>query len=306
LELRNLETFVSIVNLGSFTKAADSLSITQPAATRQVAALEQELRTRLLERLGRRVEVTDAGKVLFAYATDILRLAEEASRSVTEIAGGTSGRIALGASSTTATYLLPPLLRQYRELHPAIEVSVRTGPSRRVAEMVADNSVDLGIVMESRDVAGLSVVKLADYANVVVVYPDHPLIGEHLTGGIAVSALSGAQVVLMQPGTTLRSWVNRLLAGAQVGVDVIMELDSVEAIKAMVEARLGISILPLVAVREEIQTGRLRALALSGRQAEHEQIAFIHREDKFLTTAMRSLMELLGDELRRAQDLLVV
>jgi len=306
LEIRNLETFVQIANLGSFTRAADALSLTQPATTRQIAALEAELHTRLLDRLCRRVELTDAGKVLFGYASDIVRLTEEAAKAVTEIAEGLSGRIALGASSTTATYLLPPLLRQYHDAHPAIDVSVRTGPSRRIAEMVADNTVDLGIVMESRDIAGLRVVKLAGYANVVVVYPDHPMASGRPDVGVAVSDLENAQVVLMQSGTTLRSWVNRLLFDGGVTVEVTMELDSVEAIKAMIEARLGISILPMVAVREEVRAGRLVALALRDRQADHEQIAFIHREDKFLTTAMRSLMKLLSEELRRAEDLLTL
>lgn len=305
MELRNLETFVQVAALGSFTKAADALSVTQPAATRQVAALEAELRTRLLERLGRRVELTDAGRSLLEYATAIVRLAREASTAVADIAAGASGRVSLGASGTAATYLLPPLLMRYRETFPAVDVSVRTAPSRSIAAMVASNAVDLGLVMESRSAEGLTVVKLATYANVAIAHPAHPFASTCPAEGLDASRLAGEPIVLMQPGTTLRAWVDRMLSRANVEADITMELDSVEAIKAMVAAGLGISIVPLIAVRDEARSGRLAALRLDPALAQNEQIAFIHRQDKFLTAAMRSLMALVGSELARTEADLV-
>src|SRR4051794_25233141 len=115
MELRQLRTFVRVAALGSFSRAAEELMLTQPAVTRQIAALERECRTRLLERLGRRVELTPAGEMLHRYAAQMLRLEDEAARAVSDVAAGVAGRLALGASSTTAAYVLPPLLRRYRE-----------------------------------------------------------------------------------------------------------------------------------------------------------------------------------------------
>ncbi|MDR3710897.1 MAG: LysR family transcriptional regulator [Capsulimonadaceae bacterium] len=295
MELRNLETFVRIASLGSFTKAAEELAITQPAATRQVAALERELRTRLLDRLGRRVVLTETGRALYRHASDMLRIAGEAARTIAEISSGTSGRIGIGASSTVVTYLLAPLLRSYREAHPGVDVSVRTGASRRVAEMVIENDVDLGIVMESPIDDALTVVALAEYANVVVVAPGNPLAALSGVRAIAVEEIAGAELVLMQPGTTMRTMADRILAGVNVGVS--MELDNVEAIKKMVEARLGISILPLVAVRDEVRAGTLIALEIADVAVATQCIAAIHRRDKYLTASIRDLVALLQAEL---------
>lgn len=289
MELRNLETFARIASLGSFTKAADDLAITQPAATRQIAALEMELRTRLFDRLGRHVELTAAGRLLYRHAVDILRIADEAQRAIGEIASGAAGRISIGASSTAATYLLAPLLRRYRVAHPAVEVSVRTGASRRVADMVSHNEVDIGIVMETPDDEALRVIDLAQYASVVVVAPGEPFALRE--DSVTIEDLAGTELVLMQPGTSMRAMADRILAGVRVGVS--MELDNVEAIKKMVEARLGMSILPLVAVRDEVEAGRLVALEIRPVVASTQKIVAIHRRDKYLTAAIRDVIALL-------------
>ena len=118
MELRQLETFVRVAELRSFTQAAELLYLTQPAVTRQVAALEAQLKTRLFDRLGRTVQLTAAGESLYRYAVEMLRLGREAERAVGDVVTGTAGRLAIGANSTTATYLLPPLLRQFRESYP--------------------------------------------------------------------------------------------------------------------------------------------------------------------------------------------
>lgn len=300
MELRQLETFVRVADRGSFTRASEDLSLTQPAVTRQIAALETELHARLLERMGRRVELTAAGSALHSYAVRIMRLAGEAERAVADVTLGSAGRLAVGASSTTATYVLPPLLRRYRESHPGVELSIHTGGSAQVAAMVAANEVDVGVVTGLGDQAGLVEIGLADYVTVVVVYPGHALAAD--TAGIrgpsrAVSAsdLAGSPLILMEEGTNLRAYVDRLLSAAGVQEQVTLELDNVEAIKKMIEARLGISMLPLVAVEAEVDAGRLVALPLAGVPAAHRRIAAIHRRDQYLSGAVRAFLDLLRE-----------
>ncbi|HEY3331407.1 MAG TPA: LysR family transcriptional regulator [Capsulimonadaceae bacterium] len=296
MDIRQLESFVEVANLASFTRASEALSLTQPAVTRQIAALEMELRTHLFDRLGRRVELTSGGRALYAYATEILRLSAEARTAVTEIAAGSTGQLAVGASSTAATYLLPPLLRRFREAHPAVELSVRTGPSRRIADMVIGNEVDLGIVMEDPAESSLTIIKLAEYANVAAVYPTHPL-ATHGRGAVDVASLAGEELIVMQAGTSMRASVDRLLADAAGSANVVMELDNVEAIKKMIEARFGISILPMVAISDEVAAGRLAAVQLTGSAAVTRPIAAIHRKDKYLTKSLKDLVALLRSEL---------
>jgi DNA-binding transcriptional LysR family regulator len=295
MELRELEAFVKIASEKNFTRAAEELSLTQPAVTRQIAALERELRTRLLDRLGRRVELTAAGAALLPYAAEMLRLADEAQRAVGDVAQGVSGHLSVGASSTAATYLLPPLLRRFREEHPGVEMSVHTGASARVAEMVMTNAVDMAVVMGFRARPGMQAVTLAEYANVAVTYPDHPLAREKR--GLTVSALKNIPLILMQPETSLRAQVDALFAEAGVAPTVSMELDNVEAIKKMIEARLGTSLLPRLAVESEVADGRLAALTLREAPAARQQISAIHRADKYQSAALRAFVTLLTSEL---------
>jgi DNA-binding transcriptional LysR family regulator len=308
LELRQLETFARVAQLQSFTRAAEELALTQPAVTRQIAALERELHTRLLERMGRRVQVTAAGEALYAYAVQMLRLEQEAERAVADVVLGMAGRLAVGASSTTATYLLPPLLRRFREAYPGVELSVHTGVSAQVAERVLANEVDVGVVTGLREPSGLVEIPLAEFATGVVVYPEHPLAGRARSSGAAESGvgaaeLAGSSLILMEEGTNLRTYVDRLLSAAGVEERVTMELDNVEAIKKMIEARLGISLLPLLSVGAEVEAGRLVALPLADVPGAHRRIVAIHRPDKYLSAALSAFLALLKSELPLSRSL---
>jgi DNA-binding transcriptional LysR family regulator len=273
--------------------------LTQPAVTRQVASLEGELRTRLLERLKKEVKLTSAGEALLPYAVEMLRLSGEARRVVADVESGASGRFIVGASSTAATYLLPPLLRRYREAYPGVDLSVSTGVSARVTEMVLAHAVDIGVVTEYGEQKGLKSIPLADHTTVAVVYPDHPLARYQADSSprpIRVEELAESALLLMQRGTHLRAYTDRLFSGAAVEGQVSMELDNVEAIKKMIEARLGVSLLPLVSVEAEVEGGRLVALPLADAPGTDRRIAAIYREDKYLSTALKEFLRVLQSE----------
>jgi DNA-binding transcriptional LysR family regulator len=165
MDLHQLAAFEAVARERSFTRAAESLFLTQPAVTRQVAALEAELKTRLFDRLGRSVRLTTSGEALRRYADAILRLVREAEQAVADVGTGIAGRLTLGASDTLATYVLPPLLRAFRRAHPGVEIAIHTGVSADVLEMVAANRVDLGLVTRGETVGDprLEVTILADY-----------------------------------------------------------------------------------------------------------------------------------------------
>ena len=295
MDLHLLAAFEAVAKHRSFTRAAEALYLTQPAVTRQIAALELSLKTRLFERMGKTVLLTHAGEKLHGYAVEILRLAVEAERSVGEIATGVSGRLAVGANSTTATYYLPNLLRRYRESFPGAELSVHTGASAQVAEMVVGGLVDLGIVTGYREQSGLIEIPLTQFATGVVVYPEHELANREGRRGDSIRAeeLSGFPLILMEHGTNLRTYVDRLLTSAGVEERVTMELDNVEAIKKMIEAQHGISLLPLISVEAEVESGRLVALKLADVPNSQRKVTAIYRQDKFLTATLKTFLALL-------------
>ena len=277
------------MNLGSFTRAAEALHLTQPAVTRQIAALETELKTRLFDRLGRTVQLTAAGEALHRYAEEMLRLRQEARQAVADIGTGAAGRLAVGASSTLATYILPPLLRQYREAYPHIEIAVHTGISAQVLEMIRTNGADIGLVTGEVTDKLLQTIALADYETCVVVPPSHPLSTQET---VSATELAGNPLILMETGTNLRTYVDRLLSAAGVEEQVTMELDNVEAIKRMIEAELGISLLPQIAVGMEVKAGRLVALKLTDVPRANRRISLVHRRDKYLSTAIREFLRI--------------
>jgi DNA-binding transcriptional LysR family regulator len=300
MEIRQLEAFVTVASEHGFTRAADRLALTQPAVTRQIGALEAELGARLLDRLGRRVELTAAGDALAGYASDILRLVAEARIAVADVRRGASGRLSIGASSTAATYLLPTILDTYRRAHPGVKLSVVTGPSPRVTEMVRAGSVDLGIVMDYTEQDGIDAVGVTEYAICLVVSPSHPLAS--CPSGRATSldaVLSEMPLIVMQSGATLRGFVDKLLEQTESPPPISMELDNVESIKKMIEAGLGVSILPEIAVSAEVASGRLATVALSGLPGLRQRIAAIHRKDKYLSTAMTRFLAICTEELTR-------
>lgn len=297
MELRELDAFVRVVNLGGFRKAAESLYITQPAVSRQIAVLERELSTKLLERMGKRVLLTASGEVLYNYATQILHLRQEALRRVEDVREGTSGRLTIGASSTAATYVLPALLRRFRVENPHVELRVHTGVSSRIGEQVLRNEVDAGVVMDFPGHPDITEVGLAEYAMCLVVYPDHRFANPLHLSGISQASLEGEPLIVMEPGTNLRAFVERVLSSTGIVGHISLELDNVEAIKKMIEARLGISLLPFVAVREEALTKRLVALPLSDLPNAVRAISVVYRKDKYVFGSLRHFVDLLQSEL---------
>lgn len=299
MELHQLEAFEAVLLHHSFTRAAEVLFLTQPAVTRQIAALEQEMKTPLFERLGRTVVPTAAGEALHRYAEEILRLTREAREAVSEISAGAAGRLTVGASSTLATYILPPLLRQFREEYPRIELGVTTGISARILERVREGRADIGLVTtegDARPDAALLLTPLAEFDTVVVLPRDHPLTAR---GRLCAADLAGTPLTLMESGTNLRTYVDHIFNASGVSATVALEMDSVEAIKRMVEAGLGVSLLPEIAVRSEVALGNLVARPLTDEPLEHRRIALVRRRDKFLSASLKAFIDLITRELPR-------
>jgi DNA-binding transcriptional LysR family regulator len=295
MELHQLEAFEAVILQGSFTRAGETLFLTQPAVTRQIAALEVELHTRLFDRLGRTVRLTASGEALHRYAEQILRLVKEAQEAVTDTERGSGGRLRVGASSTLATYVLPPLLRPFREVYPMVEIHISTGVSAHVLEMVRDGSADVGLVTTEAGLPGPGLVTtiLTDYETGVVVPPTHPLARRDR---VRASELGEFPLILMETGTNLRAYADSILEAGGIRGLIVMELDNVEAIKRMIEAGLGISLLPVVSIGAEVAAERLVVLPLDDVPRGHRRIALAYRRDKYLSGPLSAFLERVRQE----------
>jgi DNA-binding transcriptional LysR family regulator len=303
LELGQLRAFLKVAELRSFTLAAEALFFSQPAVTQQIQALERELGERLFERHGRRVSLTPAGEAFYPLISRALALLEEAEAAVGEVRAGLTGRVVLAAGPTTTIFTLPPALAAFRLACPRVELVVQTSTSREVTEHVAAGRVDVGIVTTLYERADLDHVPLFRDEILFVVRGGHPLAVGHPAGrGATLAALVGEPFILFPRGTGFRAYVEQWFAARGTAPRVSMELDNIEAVKVLVEAGLGATAVPRVAVREELAAGRLAPVVLVDEPPLYRQVCRVLRRDKHRSRPLTALLERL-DALRGENSL---
>ncbi len=272
MELQNLRTFAEVVDQRSFTRASATLHLSQPAVTRQIAALEQELETRLLERRIRRVTPTATGLVLYGYARRMAALAADCVAAVRDVERGVAGRLRVAASGTAATYLLPGPLGRFRASHPAIDLTVHVCSSAQAAQAVLEQSADVGVVMDFRPHPELKVHRAGAYSLTAVMAPGHRLAARR---SVTIPELRNEPMIVMQQGANLRRLVDNLFQSRGAAPPVTMEVDHVEAMKMMAAAGLGVAIVPDVAVRP---SENLRVVPIRGGRGTRRHWSVLHRK----------------------------
>jgi DNA-binding transcriptional LysR family regulator len=269
VELRQLETFVAVARELSFSRAAAGLGYVQSSVSSQVAALERELGVPLFDRLGRRIALTEAGRMMLDYSERLLDLAREAGEVVADAVAGSgeiTGSLSVSAPETLLTYRLPELLTVFHEIYPKVRVSLKptavgrlVGSTRRALE---EGRVDVAFVLDepSVSVEGLSAELLMEEDVSVVAPPAHALASSTI---MDPSNLSGETVLLPeapQSGCVYRGRFERQLSEGGVVPRETLEFQSIEAIKRCVSAGMGVTVVPTVTVEAELAAGILSKL----------------------------------------------
>lgn len=260
LELGPLRTLVAIARYGTLTEAARRLSLSQPAATHQIHQLERQLGMPVFERRGRRLALTEAGQLVLARATRLLAELEALDGELQALQGLTGGQVRIGGGATAIVHLLPALIGTFQHAHPGISFYLREGATAPITAAVAAGELDLGIVTLPCEQPGLLVEPWLEDRVHFVARPDAPLVGRQLSP----SDLEGQPFVHAAPGMPLRQLAEGALQLAGVAPRVIMELQSIEAIKASVEEGLGYAALGERTVARELADGRLVKLDIAG------------------------------------------
>jgi DNA-binding transcriptional LysR family regulator len=285
---RRLQVFHTVARLLSFTKAAESLHMTQPAVTFQVRQLEEQFNTRLFDRTHNRISLTEAGQRVYEYADRIFDLYAEMENAVRDMTGEISGMLVIGASTTIAEYMLPSLLGDFKKQYPDINVHLKVSNSDGIVSMVENNDIDLGVVEAPVLNKNLVVEECRKDRLVAIVPPQHALASQQ---SVAVKELLENAYIAREEGSGTREVIQEYLAelGLQVSdVHVSMELGSPEAIKGAVEAGMGISIVSEVTIHKELQLGSLVALELD--PPLERPFSFVHQKQKFRQRAMDELL----------------
>ncbi|MBT3204626.1 MAG: LysR family transcriptional regulator [Gammaproteobacteria bacterium] len=287
---RRLKVFHAVAKLLSFTKAAESLHMTQPAVTFQVRQLEEYFNTRLFDRTHNKVNLTPAGNKVYEFADRIFDLYDEMENSVRELTGEISGALTIGASTTIAEYMLPTLLGQFKAKYPEINIRLKVSNTEGIVSMVEHNVIDLGVVEASVSNKNLIVEMCHDDQLVVVAPPSHELSKQSFP--VKPEQLKALPFICREEGSGTREVILEYLQDNDIShteMNFCLELGSPEALKGAVEAGMGISILSRSTIAKELKLGTLSEIQLDPPLSR--PFSFVRQRQKFRVRVMEELLE---------------
>jgi DNA-binding transcriptional LysR family regulator len=290
MDFDQLHTFLEIVRLKSFSRAAQTCFRTQPAISAQIRQMEQELGTALFERFGSRISLTTAGKIFAEYAQQLLEVRRQAIAAVAELDRIPKGELVIAANEATCVHVLPDVFSRYKERFAEVQIQVTRAYGARAVQAVLENTVDFAITQLPIQERKLEIVKIySDEIRLLV--PS----GHALAGGQPVAAQQAAPYPLLLPKTgRTRSQIDQFLEPVESNIKISMELESSEMIKRFVIAGLGIGFMAISNAREEIRSGRLKDVPLAPLPL-HRTLGLVYRKDKALSRAALGFIEVVLD-----------
>ncbi|MFQ5860261.1 MAG: LysR family transcriptional regulator [Dehalococcoidia bacterium] len=292
MELGQLEAFVKVVETGNFSRAAGTLHITQPSLSARILGLERELGGPLFHRIGRGVRLTELGRAFLPYVERALETLNSGRETLSSIRSASRGKLHIGSARVICTYVLPEMLERFRERHPGVEVSIRTGRSTEVLEMVLSGEVDMGFAraLVHPQVRSLH---LYDEHIVLVTHPSHPFAA---TRQASIYDVAYEPLILYDRDSTYFVLIDRICRDAGIVPTIEMELDSVEATKRMIEQGLGISFLPRNSIRSELSAGSLVEVAIKEKHQVALPTALILRKTQGYGVLVNAFLETLREQ----------
>jgi DNA-binding transcriptional LysR family regulator len=264
MDIRQLRAFTAIAETGTFTAAAERVHVTQAAISMQIRQLERETGVRLFVRAPRRVLLTEGGEKLLERARVILREHDAALNELAALTGADKGRLRIGsASAMVSGDPLPQILKKLKAAHAAVETSVISGTSEDLVQRLMNGEIDAAFVSLPVEARGVQTELLNEDYLVAIASPRHKLAKQKV---VSAYALSSEKLILGERGGNTRRLIDQFFAQAGVTPNVAMELSRLSAIKRMVEEDMGVGIVPLQSVQEEVAKGTLVRWWIEGAQ----------------------------------------
>jgi len=286
---RRLQVFHTVARLLSFTNAAETLHMTQPAVTFQVRQLEEHFNTRLFDRTHNRISLTDAGKIVFQYADKSCDLYGQMENAVREMTGEISGALTIGASTTIAEYMLPSLLGDFKDKYPDVNIHLKVSNSDGIVSMVENNTIDLGVVEAPVNNKNLLVEPCRTDQLVAIAPPNHALAGRK---SVKLEDLLDFPFICREEGSGTREVISDYVTKVDTtgdGLKISMELGSPEAVKGAVEAGMGISVVSRATIQKELRLSTLVEIPLD--PPLERPFSFVHQKQKFRHQVMDKLLD---------------
>ena len=291
MELRNINTFLHIAELHSFSRTARQLGYSQSAVSSQIAQLEAELGAPLFDRVGKTVRLTSAGETFLGYARTLLTTAEQAQAAL-QPAKQISGSLRIALADSVCSTFLPGLLKRYHALCPQVELVLCTATADGMLQMLGTNQIDLAYTLD-QPLLQPNLVLAADVPEPVcfIAPVDHPLAAQ---AEVTLEELTRQEFLLTERGMSYRDALDQRLAARGLAVQPYLELGSAALLCQMVERGMGLSFLPEYIVRAALAAGTLARLNVPDCRVEMHRQLFYHR-DKWLTPQMKGFIALVRE-----------
>jgi DNA-binding transcriptional LysR family regulator len=288
MDFDQLRTFLEVAKQGSFSRAGQKVFRSQSAVSAQIRQIESEYGERLLDRSGKTVRLTPAGEVFREYAQGMLSLRDESLRAVADHGNDPRGVLALGANEATCLYVLPNVFAEYLRLYPSVQVSIYRNFSHKILERLDSGAIDVGIVTLPVKMPMLKVRTIFRDRLVLMVSADNPL-AQH--DKVPISMVVEQPLILPRTGFTRRI-MDKLFRPYRDKLHVRMELPSIGMIKSFVAAGLGVSLISESFARDEVQSGKVKLIALKDHELSRE-LGLAYRRNRSLPRAAEVFIELL-------------
>jgi LysR family transcriptional regulator, transcriptional activator of the cysJI operon len=291
VNIHHLETFVKIIELKSFTKAAEELYLTQPTVSKQIAELESFFNAKLIDRAKRTVGLTGAGEILVKYARDFLSLKKEVIDAIAAFQGLKTGNLRIGASSVPGVYVLPSILKTYKERFPDIDVSLYLSDSREVVNRLEEGVLDIGFVSSKEDSKNISYMTFLE-DNIIFVAP------RNYPDNIDIQDLSSYPVVIREPGSGTRKCFEASMKRRNMKLSdlrVVGELGDTEAIKAAVRTGMALSYISNRAIADELASNVFKVLHVKGFPGVKRRFFIISKRGRSLSPQSEALVKIINE-----------
>ncbi|HXT16819.1 MAG TPA: LysR substrate-binding domain-containing protein [Gemmatimonadaceae bacterium] len=292
LNLHHLRLFAAVVDHGGFTRAAEALNLSQPAISKSLKELEAGLGLSLIDREGRSLRLTDAGRALHSRARELFGVERVAERELRELRGLKRGALRIAASTTIATYLLPPVLGRFHLRHPRVRIQTSSANTRAVLRLLLEARVDLALVEGPVSDAGVIAHPWRDDELVVIAPRDHRLLSERR---VTVEDVAAERMLVREPGSGTREVSESALARHGIRLTRTMRVGGTEAIKQAVAAGLGLAIVSRAAAADQLALGRIAVLHVEGLTIKRT-LTRLELRDRTATVAAREMVELLYED----------
>jgi DNA-binding transcriptional LysR family regulator len=290
MDLRHLETFLKIAELKSFTKAAETICLTQPTVSKQIVELERFFNVKLIDRTKRTVALTRAGEILLKYAKDFVNLKKDTIEAIAAFRNVKKGTVIVGASTIPGIYILPKVLSAFKKEYGGIQIKLIISDTKDIIEKMEDGDIDIGFVGAKSDSGKIDYKKFVDDTIVLIAPPTFP-------DSVHAGDLKDCPFIARETGSGTRNHFEAALKKTKsmslADLTVIAELTDTEAIKEAVKNGMGISYISKMAIVDDLATGKLKRISIQGFPEIKRSFYVISRKGKTILPQVKALLEII-------------